>query len=243
LVQALTAQLQPDAVQTNSAVLDFEYRDNRWRLACPAGTHEFEGVVLATPAYASAQLLNSASPKAARLLRGIPYNSSATIVMGYDVGAKDADKLRAMKGFGFLVPHKEGHRALACTFVHNKFPNRVSADRALLRIFFGGVRDEEVVRLSDQELLGLARAELKSLLNLELEPLFWRIHRWSRAMPQYNVGHGELVREVITEVSQLANLALAGNAYGGIGISDCVRQGKEAAVQVAGVGKDGASAT
>jgi oxygen-dependent protoporphyrinogen oxidase len=121
---------------------------------------------------------------------------------------------------------------LAATFVHNKFPYRVPEDRALLRCFLGGSRDEAVLQLSNDEILSLVRAELGQILELRAEPLFARVYRWKAAMAQYNVGHLERVDRIDRLRKQLPGLALAGNGYRGIGVPDCIRSGEEAVNQV-----------
>src|SRR5437588_6377167 len=133
------------------------------------------------------------------------------------------------QGFGFLVPRSEGKRLLACTFVHNKFSPRVPKGGYLVRLFFGGARHEAALNLGDDDAVSLARRELKDLTGFNAVPTFHRIYRWPRAMPQYDVGHLELVEEIESLRGKLPGLALVGNAYHGVGISDCIRGGREAA--------------
>jgi oxygen-dependent protoporphyrinogen oxidase len=151
-----------------------------------------------------------------------------TVALGFDQEVRAA----LPPGFGFLVPRAEGKRLLATTFVHNKFPYRVPEDRALLRCFLGGSRDEAVLQLSNDEILSLVRAELDQILELRAEPLFARVYRWKAAMAQYNVGHLERVDRIDRLRKQLPGLALAGNGYRGIGVPDCIRSGEEAVNQV-----------
>ena len=135
-------------------------------------------------------------------------------------------------GFGFLVPRSEGKRMLAATFVHNKFPPRAPSDRALLRCFLGGSRDGQVLQLPDDEILSIVREELRQILGLRAEPLFTRVYRWKEAMAQYTVGHLGRLQRIEGLLKQAPGLALAGNAYRGIGVPDCVRSGELAAQQV-----------
>jgi oxygen-dependent protoporphyrinogen oxidase len=135
-------------------------------------------------------------------------------------------------GFGFLVPRTEGMRILAATFVHNKFPHRAPADRAVIRCFLGGSKDEDVLTMSDEAILTLVKSELRQILGLTAEPLISRVHRWPRAMAQYGLGHKPRVARIREQVAAMPGLALAGNAYSGIGVPDCVRSGSEAAVKV-----------
>jgi oxygen-dependent protoporphyrinogen oxidase len=135
-------------------------------------------------------------------------------------------------GFGFLVPRCEGKRVLAATFVHNKFRHRAPEDRALIRCFLGGSRDESILQLPDDEILRIVREELRQTLGLVAEPLFTRIFRWKGAMAQYNVGHLERLERVERLRQQIPGLALTGNGYRGIGVPDCIRSGEEAAEQM-----------
>ena len=132
-------------------------------------------------------------------------------------------------GFGFLVPREEERRLLACTFVHGKFNHRAPPGGALLRCFLGGSRDPEALNLNDQDAVELCRRELGNILNLDAEPSFYRIYRWPQSMPQYEVGHSERVDALLRRLQNHPGLFVAGNAYSGIGISDCIRTAKAAA--------------
>lgn len=122
---------------------------------------------------------------------------------------------------------------LAATFVHNKFPHRAPDDRALVRCFVGGSRNDQALALSDEQLLRLVREDLRQIIGLTAEPMFKRIYRWKGAMAQYGVGHLERLQRIDTLLAGLPGLALAGNGYRGIGVPDCVRSGSEAANKVA----------
>jgi oxygen-dependent protoporphyrinogen oxidase len=148
-----------------------------------------------------------------------------TVSLGYGVGTA----AQLPPGFGFLVPHKEKRRMLACTFVHGKFRHRAPAGQALLRCFLGGARDPEALRLSDEEVVSLVRREVREILGFAAEPLFYRVHRWPSSMAQYTVGHAQRVAVLQAELDQHPGLYLAGNAFSGIGISDCIRTGRTAA--------------
>jgi oxygen-dependent protoporphyrinogen oxidase len=135
-------------------------------------------------------------------------------------------------GFGFLVPRKEGRRVLATTFVHNKFPHRAPDDHAIVRCFLGGSRDENIFAESDNSIIDIVQNELRQILGLSAEPLAARVYRWPRAMAQYVVGHDARITRVRNIVAHTPGLALAGNAYSGIGVPDSIRTGSEAAVKV-----------
>jgi oxygen-dependent protoporphyrinogen oxidase len=121
---------------------------------------------------------------------------------------------------------------LAATFVHNKFPHRAPENRAIIRCFLGGARDEQILESSEAEILQIVRAELKTIIGLEAEPLFARVYKWKSAMAQYSVGHLERLQRIEAARQALPGLALAGNGYNGIGVPDCVRSGTEAASKI-----------
>ena len=162
------------------------------------------------------------------VLDKIEYTSSATVTLAFDGSVRRA----LPPGFGFLVPRSEGKRLLAATFVHNKFPHRAPDDRALFRCFLGGARDPSILDQADAEILRIVRQELQQILGLTAEPLFTRVYKWKSAMAQYNVGHFERIDNIERACHELPNLALAGNAYHGIGIPDCVRSGTDAVARV-----------
>jgi oxygen-dependent protoporphyrinogen oxidase len=181
------------------------------------------------PAPAAAQVLRIASLELSAELAAIEYSSSITVGLGYDREVRQ----RLPPGFGFLVPRSEGKRLLAATFVHNKFPHRAPEDRALLRCFFAGANAEDVWPLGDDQIVGIVRNELEQIIGLRAEPLFAQVYKWKSAMAQYGVGHLERLERIERLRQQLPGIALAGNAYRGIGVPDCVRSGREAAKELA----------
>jgi oxygen-dependent protoporphyrinogen oxidase len=201
----------------------------RFQIRCEGNAaYDADAIVMAMPAHACSRLLPAVDPALAESLAGVPYNSAMTVALAYD--EQVARKLPP--GFGFLVPRKENRRLLACTFVQGKFAHRAPEGKALLRCFMGGARDQEVLKLSDEEIVTLVRRDLASILKLTAEPLFHRVHRWPASMAQYQVGHDEAVARITAQVEKHPGLAVAGNAYSGIGISDCVRTGRAAAERV-----------
>jgi oxygen-dependent protoporphyrinogen oxidase len=121
---------------------------------------------------------------------------------------------------------------LAATFVHNKFPHRAPDDRAIIRCFLGGARDEAILDERDEVILQIVQRELNEIIGLASEPRFGRVYKWKGAMAQYGVGHLERLERIRRFTQQLPGLALAGNGYNGIGVPDCVRTGKEAAARI-----------
>jgi oxygen-dependent protoporphyrinogen oxidase len=229
LPESILAKLTPGSLHPNSVAQAVQRQDGGWIVSAGYATDHVNAVILATPAPAAATLLEMASPDLSAELRAIPYSSSVTVALGF------GEDVRASlpPGFGFLVPRSEGKRMLATTFVHNKLPYRAPEGRALLRCFLGGSRDERVLQLPDEEILSVVKEELRQILGLTAEPLFTRLYRWKGAMAQYTVGHLERIERIERLRKQLPGLALAGNAYSGIGVPDCVRSGEEAAAEIA----------
>jgi protoporphyrinogen/coproporphyrinogen III oxidase len=228
IVDALAAQISESERRLNTQVQAVNPEFGKWLVASDGRTEEFDGAIIAAPAYVAAKLLRSHIPQISAELEQIRYSSSITVALAYD------GKTRASlpPGFGFLVPRNEGRRILACTFVHNKFPHRAPEDRALIRCFLGGSRDEEILQSSDAEITSIIRRELQEILGITAEAEFVKIFRWPHAMAQYTVGQKTRVDHVRKIVSSAPGLALGGNAYGGIGIPDCIRSGSEAATKV-----------
>jgi oxygen-dependent protoporphyrinogen oxidase len=227
MTDAAAAQLRSEWIRLNAPVWSVRRAGDRWSVVTDAGDQHFDAVILAVPANKSAELLAAVDAPLADDLRGVSYNSSLTIALAFDQAAV---KSRVpLDGFGFLVPKLEKKKMLACTLVHNKFNGRAPAGKLLFRCFIGGEAAGENMQVADADLVATIRAELKEILGLEGEPLFTRVFRWQQAMAQYEVGHMERIARVENRLQGLPGLALAGNAYHGIGVPDCIREGSEAA--------------
>ena len=221
MVDALVSKLPPSSLITGALVHSVQAQDGGWTVSAGYHSDHFDALVVATPAQAAAGLLKSVSPALAGELREIRYSSSVTVTLGYDQDMRTS----LPPGFGFLVPRSEGKRMLACTFVHNKFPHRAPDDRALVRCFLGGSRDEAILRASPEEVLAVVRRELREIIGLSADPLFARVYQWKGAMAQYGVGHLERLNRIEGLLGRLPGLFLAGNGYRGIGVPDCVHSG------------------
>jgi len=220
----LVDALRPSADILHATVESVERTAAGFRARTNGDWMEADQVILATPAIDAAGLLDSSNMELADLLRSIPYNSSVTLSLGY---RKETIK-QQLKGFGFLVPKRERKYVAACTLVGNKFNNRVPDDMLLLRCFMGG----DALKENDDALVQIAQDELRSIMGLEAIPLFHSVARWPNAMAQYTVRHEERVQRIESIVKNIPGLHLAGNAYNGIGIPDCIKMGKEAAAKI-----------
>jgi oxygen-dependent protoporphyrinogen oxidase len=230
MVESIVDRLDPESIRLRNHVRRIYPADGGWRVSIELnGDERFDAVILATPANVAGTLLDGVDRGLARNLLDITYSSSITVTLGYY-----RDQLKGLPtGFGFLVPRSEGARMLACTFVHNKFPHRAPEGKGILRCFLGGARDEEVLALTDDEILEEIHRELHGIVQLEARPMFVRVYRWRGAMAQYESGHIGRVARIEKRVSEIPGLALAGNAYHGIGVPDCIRSGTEAAKALA----------
>jgi oxygen-dependent protoporphyrinogen oxidase len=188
---------------------------------------EPSAVILALPAKAISKLLGEVVPELAQELKTVQAMSSATVTFAY----KEEELPRPLDGFGFVVASSEPTHLRASTWSSTKLSGRAPEGYALLRVFVGGHRGPADVTLSDEELIALARAELKKAMGIEAEPVLSRIFRWKEASTQYEVGHIERVARF--EALCPPWIYLTGSAFRGVGIPDCIRQGRETAQKVA----------
>lgn len=175
-------------------------------------------VVVAAPAYAAADLCRELDAEVSTALESIQYAGIAVVCTGYPNAAVQGNT----NGFGFLVPRQEGLRILGCLWTSSMFPDQSPPGSTLLRTMFGGYTDSEAVQLSDSELLECVHRELHPIMGIDGDPEYVRIFRWPRGIPQYLVGHGEILREIEASEVRHPGLAFAGNAFRGVGLNDCV---------------------
>ncbi len=233
LIDALEARLEPAWIRKSTAVSSLERDGDGWRLRSGDASEPYDSVIVASPAWAAAALLASVDNALSDELAGIPYSSSITVNLVYD----EARLGPLPDGFGFLVPTVEGRAMLACTFVHRKFLGRTPPGKAVLRAFLGGARNEALLTETDEVLVATVRRELSEILGakvvgIHIEPERTQVSRWRRAMAQYAVGHQNRMKRIASRVAELPGLRLAGNAYDGIGIPDCIRTGRKAAKEL-----------
>ncbi len=230
MVDALEKQIDPASVRLSTPVTALARQDGGWRVTADGTSEQFDAVILATPSWAAGTLLKSVDIDLGDELGIIPYSSSITVNLVFDEKAIGP----LPKGFGFLVPQSEDRSMLACTFVHRKFVREAAAGKVVLRAFLGGMRKEAMLAETDEELVATVRQELVEILGEGImrpsaQPERVHVARWRRAMAQYAVGHKDRVQWIRKRAGLLAGLKLAGNAYDGIGISDCIRLGRQAA--------------
>ncbi len=224
---AASSELRTE-LRTGTAVEALEQGpDGRVRVLLAGGDQLIaDHVILATPAYASAGIVQHACPEAARALARIQYASVATVLLAYPAAALAAP----LGGSGFLVPRTEGRMLTACTWASAKWPQL--AGEPLLKASVGRFRDERALQLDDAALVDRVHAELSAAMGLRQAPAQARVMRFERALAQYEVGHLELVARIDAALAQLPGVSVAGASYRGVGVAACVRDGEAAAARI-----------
>ena len=232
LIETLADRLSSASVQLNSPIDRVaQTSGDRWMVSLSGGAEvsPFDGVIVALPAPHAGQILVAADSELSDSLQAIPYASSAVVCLVYR-----RDQISdPLEGFGMVVPTVEARQIVAASFSSLKFPGRAATDQVLIRVFVGGALQAELLDRTDAEILNLAEAELSEILGIRGEPLRADLVRWQQKMPQYHVGHVQLVDRIEGLVGKQPGLELAGNAYRGVGIPQCVLSGDSAARRLA----------
>lgn len=185
-------------------------------------TIDANAVIVASPAFAAGEILQGVDAYLARLCGEIPYASSAAVVFAY----ARPQIAHALQGTGFVVPRSEGLTITAGTWISSKWPGRAPEGYALLRAFVGGARDPRALERTDELIVANASRDLRTILDIRGEPLFHRLYRWARSNPQYEVGHLARVSSIDRALERLPGLFLTGSGYRGVGIPDCIADGR-----------------
>jgi oxygen-dependent protoporphyrinogen oxidase len=227
LVDGLTAQLG-DRVKTGVGVKTIRRSEPSWQLDTDAGPMTADAVVLACPAYEQAAILADLDAKLAEEVAEIPYNRVAVVALGY----RQSDCSWSPDGFGYIAPQNTRRDVLGVQWCSSIFPDRAPPGFVLWRALCGGVNRGEVVDWDDDTLAKAVHNEMKLAMGVRGEPVFRRIVRWPRAIPQYNVGHLARVARIESATAAHAGLFLTGNAYHGVAMGDCAEQGEVVAARV-----------
>ena len=223
LTETLESRLPPGALRSGVAVVGLERRAERWRIMTSEGSRSADAVVLALPVSEAAALVAPVDAILGRELTAIPSRSCATVNLVY----RTADLKAPLDGYGFVCPQVEGRSLLACTYSSRKYEGRCDDAWTILR---GYVQDG--LDRSDEAVTAGVRGDLRSLMGLTAEPVLTRFARWEKVFPQYRTGHLERVERIERLTGGLPGLALAGNAYRGVGISDCIDSARRASLSV-----------
>lgn len=229
MVRALVQTIGDSNVRTGTAVTGIVGRGPYVVTTGSRESIDAHAVVVATPAYVTAELLRDRDPGLASRCRDIPYASAATVALGF---RRDAVS-HPLNGSGFVVPRTEGTGILAGSWLSSKWPSRAPDGRVLMRTFLGGARDPRAMEASNAELVVRSLAALRPLLGINGDPTFTRVYRWERANAQHEVGHLERVAAIDRALARHAGLFVTGSGFRGVGIPDCVADGRRTARQVA----------
>lgn len=230
LVRALEASLPAHSVRLRTRATGLGVDGAMYRVETSVGdTLSTAAVVVATPAFATSDLVRGIAPRLARLASEIPYASAATVSLAFT-----RDRVRhPLNGSGFVVPRVEKTGIMAGSWLSSKWPHRAPDGYVLLRAFLGGARDPQALERSDQEMVDVALGALRPLLGITGAPLFTRIYRWERANAQHEVGHLDRLEAIERELATRAGLYITGSGFRGVGIPDCIADGRATARQVA----------
>jgi oxygen-dependent protoporphyrinogen oxidase len=227
IVEALEARLNGVAVLRGTRVVSvMRQAAHAYVLVLASGQIvQADAVILATPAFVTAELVAGFDPEMSSALRAIPYTSTATVSVAYPL----RDIPRSLDGYGYIIPRAEGRDILACTWTSTKFPHRAPDGYGLIRAFIGRAGQDSVLAGADEELVRLVRDEMRTVLGVTAPPTVSRIFRWPQAMPQYTLGHLDRLAVIDQRLAANPGLYVAGNGYRGIGIPDCIASGEAAA--------------
>ena len=227
MVEAIESELPRQSVMKSVALQSIEKDGEGYRLRLSDGRHlHTDAVILAVPGPIASKVLKTSS--ASHTLADAAPTSVATVVLAY---SKTSVRLEH-EGTGFVVPRKENYTITACTWTHKKWPHTTPDGKALIRCYVGRAGDDSIVDQSDDAIITSVLHDLKRISDISGDPEFYRITRWKDAMPQYTVGHRSRVEKLKRHLdTHFPGIVLAGAAYEGIGIPDCIQQGKTAAEQ------------
>ena len=232
LVDALVARLPDRAIRYGAAAARVELGAGAGASVVLDGGERVaaRAVILATPAWSAAPLVERLDTDLARRCATIRYWSTAIVALAYTRSAVR----HPLQGTGFVVPRREGLTITAGSWVSSKWPHRAPEGQVLLRAFLGGARDPDAVGRSDADLVGAAAGDLGAILSIRGEPTLTRVYRWHRSSPQQEVGHLALVAEIDRSLARLPGLFLTGTGLRGVGIPDCIADARAVATAAAG---------
>ncbi|MEZ4571215.1 MAG: protoporphyrinogen oxidase [Thermomicrobiales bacterium] len=230
IIDSAIEEVGRDRIKFATPVESIEDREDGYRLIiADSDPLEVDAVIAATPSFATGKLLSKIAPEASKLLGSIPYVSSATVSMAF----RESEVPVNEGGRGFVVPRVEGFDLTAATWSSRKFGGRAPEGTLLLRGFVGRAGNEEPAFLPDEQVIEIVRRDLGKITGIHADPLFATVFRWHKAMPQYHIGHGDLVERIRKQTAILPNLALVGAPYEGVGIPDCISMSTYAAARLA----------
>lgn len=229
LVDTLLEKIEDVEIKKETTVTEIGNSDGGYTVSLEGeNSIDADAVVICTPAYSASTIFRDFNRSLHEKLLTIPYASTSTISMSF----KRSQIKNSIDGFGFVVPKAEGKRIIGSTWSSIKWAGRAPEDELLLRCFVGGSLHEKLLENSDDEVMAMVLEDLKSIMDIEGEPVMKRMFRYKKAMPQYTIGHEDRVEGIEHELHAYNGLFLTGSAYHGIGISDTVREAESTAHKV-----------
>ena len=226
MVDAIIKKSPDVQFKSGAKVASLEKNQEGWHVKLEDGwERQADAVILATPGAITAKILQPIAPESAELLNSIHYVSTATVTLGY----KKEGFSHSLDGFGFVVPKAEGRSILACTWTSSKFPHRAPEGYVMLRCYLGGALQEEIAEKDTETLETLVRNDLEKIMGIKETPVFCKVFQNHKSNVQYHVNHSERIDSVMEDLKKFPGLFLAGSAYRGIGIPDCIQNGNQAA--------------
>jgi oxygen-dependent protoporphyrinogen oxidase len=225
-IQRLTDRLQEllgTSLKLGVAVSKLERQNNGYRVFSNAGMFEADAVILATPAFVSADLLEDLNADLALELRAIPYANVRVFGLSYH----PADVPANLDGFGFLAARDQGIRILGCLYTSTLFPQQTTNNLVFLRVICGGSTDPSFADLSSEAALEIVKQDLQKTLGIAAQPVSIHEARWDKGIPQYTLEHPTRLAKIETLLERIPGVYLAGNAYRGVGVNDCIREAEK----------------
>jgi protoporphyrinogen/coproporphyrinogen III oxidase len=231
LIDALATRLPEGTIKLGTAIEGVAQVAGKWQVSMAGGQGEsFDAVILATPSHVAATMVRPIDDRLSSDLASIEHEGTAIVTMAFE----DSQVKHPMNGAGFVVPGIEGSPILAGSFSSQKYLHRAPDGKTLIRTFVGGARAPEMAEMPDEKLVPLVLGELRDVLGISGDPIYQITAHWPRTMPQYHVGHLDLVAQINDRCHAIPGLALAGNAYDGVGIPACIHSGEVAAERLVG---------
>ncbi|HLR53764.1 MAG TPA: protoporphyrinogen oxidase [Pseudogracilibacillus sp.] len=228
LLQALTEAIGEENIIKNANVHEIHSTTNGYEVVLTDGTVYQPNALLLTIPHSKIPPLMPQEPVWEKL-KNVPMSSVANIVLAFDEDDIGGD----LEGTGFVVSRNSPFRITACTWTSRKWPATAPAGRVLLRAYVGKPTDQEIVKLPDDEIEQIVLHELSQMMTIKGNPLFSVVTRWQEQMPQYNVGHPATVQQLEENLrDRFPGMYIAGASYYGVGIPDCIEQGKERASSI-----------
>lgn len=229
LVEALVRKLPNETIRPTATVTGLSRADGGWRIELSGGDSlDADAVCIALPSMKTAELLADSMPELARALKEIPYLGTISVNLIFD----RKQIAHPLDGMGFVVPAVEGRALLACTFSSIKFSGRAPEGKVLLRAFLGGPERQNLLEQTDEEIGEIVMNDLAELLDISGSPDRFHVHRHPASMAQYHLGHLDRIARIESLLGEVPNLAIAGNAYHGVGIPDCIHSAQKASAKL-----------